>query len=188
VVAASALFAISLLAAPRRGLLGRVLRQARLKRRTTDENALKALFQLGEIDHDFERTRGVAEIAERRGWRPRELARTLGHLLRAGFVERTGDRVRLTQAGLERARRVVRLHRLWEVYLTERLHLAADHVHEDAEHIEHILTPELEAELEAILARPAFDPHAKPIPYEKPLGPERPAVEAAAGPRGGAPR
>jgi Mn-dependent DtxR family transcriptional regulator len=50
------------------------------------------------------------------------------------------------------------------------VHLAADHVHDDAEAIEHVLTPELEAELEAVLARPARDPHAKPIPYEPPAG------------------
>jgi manganese/zinc/iron transport system permease protein len=65
---------------------------------------------------------------------------------------------------------MVRLHRLWEVYLSERLNLAADHVHDDAEHIEHILTPELEAELESILARPRFDPHRSPIPYDPPPG------------------
>jgi manganese/zinc/iron transport system permease protein len=39
-------------------------------------------------------------------------------------------------------------------------------VHEDAENIEHVLTPELEAELERALARPAIDPHRKQIPYD----------------------
>jgi manganese/zinc/iron transport system permease protein len=173
VVAASTLFAISLLLAPRRGVLGRVLRHHRMRRRTTDENALKTLFLLGEAAGDHDRAWPVASIAQRRGLKPRELSGTLARLEAAGFV-RAGQGIRLTRAGLERARRVVRLHRLWEVYLTERLHLAADHVHEDAEHIEHILTPELEAELEAILARPAYDPHQKPIPYERPLPAEGP--------------
>jgi manganese/zinc/iron transport system permease protein len=91
----------------------------------------------------------------------------LPRLARAGWVEGTEARGwRLTHAGLDRARRVVRLHRLWEVYLTERLHLAADHVHDDAEEIEHILTPELEAQLEAALERPRFDPHRQRIPYD----------------------
>lgn len=178
VVAATALFTVSLLAAPRRGVLGRVLRQNRLRRRTADENALKTLFQAGESDASHTRAIAAESVARRRGLRPGELNRTLGRLDRAGFVTIGRDGVRLTDAGIDRARRVVRLHRLWEVYLTERLHLAADHVHEDAEHIEHILTPELEAELEAILARPAFDPHSKPIPYDPPL-----AAEGREGPR-----
>jgi manganese/zinc/iron transport system permease protein len=181
VVAASTLFLISLLAAPRRGLLGRWMRHRRMRRRTADENTLKALFQLGESSGDHDRPRAAAAIAARRGWNPRELSGTLGRLEKAGFVAGEPEGLRLTQAGLERARRVVRLHRLWEVYLTERLHLAADHVHEDAEHIEHILTPELEAELEAILARPALDPHLKPIPYELPLPAERPRGSREAG-------
>ena len=96
----------------------------------------------------------------------RDVTGTLRKLKGAGWIESTSAGWKLTVAGLDRARRVVRLHRLWEVYLTEHLHLAADHVHEDAEHIEHILTPELEAELERALARPAYDPHRQRIPYD----------------------
>jgi manganese/zinc/iron transport system permease protein len=57
------------------------------------------------------------------------------------------------------------LHRLWEVYLTDYVQIAPDHVHDDAESIEHVLTPELEEELERLLNRPENDPHAKAIPY-----------------------
>jgi manganese/zinc/iron transport system permease protein len=112
----------------------------------------------------------------------RTAQRTLAALQRAGWMARSESGWALTGPGLDRARRIVRLHRLWEVYLAERLNLAADHVHEDAEHIEHVLTPELEAELEAILARPEYDPHRQPIPYDPPPGappPEDPGARLA---------
>jgi manganese/zinc/iron transport system permease protein len=60
---------------------------------------------------------------------------------------------------------VVRLHRLWELYLTERMHMAPDHVHNTAEAIEHLLTPEVEAALLKELGRPVLDPHESEIPY-----------------------
>ena len=70
-----------------------------------------------------------------------------------------------TQDGLKKGKRVVKLHRLWELYLTQYLRIAPDHVHDDAETIEHILTPELEAQLEKLLDYPDLDPHQSKIPY-----------------------
>jgi manganese/zinc/iron transport system permease protein len=167
VVVATGLFVLSLLAAPRRGLLARAYRRRGTRRRTADENLLKTVYQLGEErGGDWDRTFLLDRVAERRHLNMAE-ARTTAHRLgQAGWVTIAEGGLSLTPAGLARARRIVRLHRLWEVYLTERLHLAADHVHEDAENIEHVLTPELEAELERALARPAVDPHRKRIPYD----------------------
>jgi manganese/zinc/iron transport system permease protein len=182
VIAATIGFAVSLLAAPRRGVVARLVRHWRMRRRTAEENALKTLYQLGERDEDFLRARQAGDLARRRHISPRAAERTLAVLRRSGWIARSGDGWALTGPGLDRARRIVRLHRLWEVYLAERLNLAADHVHEDAEHIEHVLTPELEAELEAILARPEYEPHRQPIPYDPPPGatpPEDPGARAA---------
>ena len=58
----------------------------------------------------------------------------------------------------------MRLHRLWELYLTSKVNIAPDHVHDDAETMEHLITPELEAELERQLDYPQRDPHASNIP------------------------
>lgn len=182
VMAATFAFFVSLLAAPRRGMIARGVRRARMRRRTADENVLKTLYHLAEPAGDFGAARPAAALAARRPMPAGEREDALRRLAQAGWVKRAGGDIRLTPAGRDRARRVVRLHRLWEVYLTERLHLAADHVHEDAENIEHILTPELEKELEALLARPALDPHRQPIPYDPP-GPPRPAGAEAGGAR-----
>jgi manganese/zinc/iron transport system permease protein len=70
----------------------------------------------------------------------------------------------LTDSGLAEARRIVRNHRLWELFLTQEAKLAADHVHADAEYIEHILPREVVARLEAMLDQATQDPHGRPIP------------------------
>lgn len=62
--------------------------------------------------------------------------------------------------------RIVRLHRLWELYLNESMNIAPDHVHDSAEQLEHLITPELEALLEKRLNYPALDPHKENIPRE----------------------
>jgi Mn-dependent DtxR family transcriptional regulator len=58
----------------------------------------------------------------------------------------------------------VRNHRLWELFLTQEAHLAGDHVHRDAEHIEHVLPRDVLARLEQMLDNPTADPHGRPIP------------------------
>ena len=70
----------------------------------------------------------------------------------------------LTQKGMEEGMRIVRLHRLWEIYLAEELRVAPDHVHDEAESLEHLITPEIEKRLEDQLNYPALDPHARQIP------------------------
>ncbi|MHC4816703.1 MAG: metal-dependent transcriptional regulator, partial [Planctomycetota bacterium] len=66
--------------------------------------------------------------------------------------------------GLERAARVVRNHRIWELYLTRRLDIAADHVHRDAEDMEHALDDAVLEAIDQALGRPTVDPHGRPIP------------------------
>jgi manganese/zinc/iron transport system permease protein len=94
------------------------------------------------------------------------LERGIRRLAAHRYIEPAGEGLwRLTAEGRARGARITRLHRLWEVYLTEYVSIAPDHVHDDAETIEHVLTPELEEELERILERPASDPHSRAIPY-----------------------
>lgn len=165
VVAVTILFAVSILFAPERGLLARVLRRRRFRRQTADENILRTLYVLGEKDRDWHAARSVGELLRYRAMSGSLLSRTLVRLSSAGLVREVSEgRFALTDAGYERAARLTRLHRLWEVYLTRKLELAPDHVHDDAEEIEHILTPELEAQLAAVLDAPEEDPHASRIP------------------------
>jgi manganese/zinc/iron transport system permease protein len=97
------------------------------------------------------------------------LQRTLEKLSRQGLLENKAGKYSLSPSGRHEAMRVVRLHRLWELYLNLRVNIAQDHVHHDAEAIEHIITPELEEALLKELGYPSLDPHSSVIPGVKPL-------------------
>jgi DtxR family Mn-dependent transcriptional regulator len=82
-----------------------------------------------------------------------------------GLVEHSKYRgVTLTGPGEKAALEVVRHHRLLELYLTQTLGLSWDRVHSEAERLEHVLSDELEAEIDRVLGYPATDPHGDPIP------------------------
>jgi manganese/zinc/iron transport system permease protein len=187
VLSATAVFAISLLFAPRRGMLARFLLRRRNRIKTANENILTTLFRLDESSETPNAYHALDALAERRSMTSRQALPVLQRLQNQGLVladsSSLGAGWRLTPPGFERARRVVRMHRLWEIYLTERLHLASDHVHSDAEDVEHLITPEIEAELERILHRPAVDPHGRPIPYADPDEgePDEPAYRTPGG-------
>jgi DtxR family transcriptional regulator, Mn-dependent transcriptional regulator len=72
--------------------------------------------------------------------------------------------VTLTEPGEKVALEVLRHHRLLEVYLTQTLGLSWDKVHSEAERLEHVLSDELEAEIDRVLGYPQIDPHGDPIP------------------------
>lgn len=166
VIVISAIAFVSFFLAPRRGIISRAFRQYTIRRTINDENVLKALYQLGEENKDFFIQRYPDEIIRRRKFEKSNLLNVLQRLRRQGYVGNTGNLWGLTEEGKNRGKRVLKIHRLWELYLTTHLHIAPDHVHEDADTIEHLLTPELEAELEQLLDYPKVDPHKSEIPYE----------------------
>lgn len=85
----------------------------------------------------------------------------LWRLRRQGWISSSGE---LTHDGKVKAASIVRLHRLWELYLTEELGFHVEKVHRTAEEMEHILTPEMEERLTRLLDNPKKDPHSQPIP------------------------
>jgi manganese/zinc/iron transport system permease protein len=132
----------------------------------TRENILKTLFHLGEVKGEYENSFTKTQILERRQQPLLRMKNALQTLNRQGLVKESPHGWALTQNGKKEAQRIVRLHRLWELYLTKYLQVASDHVHEDAESIEHVLTPELEKRLEELLDYPTADPHQSSIPKQ----------------------
>lgn len=167
VIVISTIAFISFFLAPKRGVISRMMKQNANRKTINDENVLKALYQLGEESKNFFLQRSVDEIIRRRKFERNHLLPVLKRLRSQGYLEQTGNLWGLTEEGKDRGMRVVKMHRLWELYLTTHLHIAPDHVHDDADTIEHLLTPELEAELEAVLNYPKTDPHASEIPYRE---------------------
>ena len=72
--------------------------------------------------------------------------------------------VTLTNLGMKAATSIIRKHRLWEVFLVEKLNFSWDEVHDVAEQLEHIKSPKLINELDEFLGFPKKDPHGDPIP------------------------
>tara|TARA_B100001989_G_scaffold249370_3_gene224539 strand:- start:192 stop:1430 length:1239 start_codon:yes stop_codon:yes gene_type:complete len=151
VLTASAMLLLSLTFAPGRGLLATWLRQRRMKRKILIENILKAFYKEAEEEGDtlstvsFERVQRHFQLTAGalKGW-----CRTLS---REGFLDESANGYALTQKGHERAEKIVRGHRLWELYLIRQAEIADDHVQRDAEDMEHFLSPEIIAQLEELL-------------------------------------
>lgn len=163
VLALAGLCGVSVLCAPRRGLISRLIAHLRLSRRIHDENVLRSLYLVAEQEQDL--AVEPVSILAHRSMSVTSLETILARLISKGLVERVGTRYRLSAAGFERAQRLTVLHRLWELYLSERIKIAPDHVHADAELVEHLLTPELEARLREELGFPRTDPHGRIIPH-----------------------
>ncbi len=170
VLVASAVLVVSVLLAPARGVVWGWLRDRRVARRIRRENLLKDLYTWGERRDDFARPVSLPRLMGGRGQQPHELARLLATAERGGAVESRGDGVVLTPAGRQAAANLVRKHRVWEVYLTRRMDLPADHVHRDAEAMEHALSDAAVDDLWQRLGRPEEDPHGQPIPPPSEVG------------------
>jgi manganese/zinc/iron transport system permease protein len=158
-------FAVSVLFAPKRGAFARFMKLLNYKRRLHEENVLRSLYlAAGEGSYQSEQVVDASKVLQHRSISVRQFEKVTDRLGRKGLIQRVGGGVALNKSGFEYAERLTRLHRLWELYLTEQTSIAADHVHDDAEEIEHILTEELEAEILRELGVVAEDPHGKVIP------------------------
>ena len=156
-------FSCVLLFSPREGLCIRSFRRATFMRRCQAENMLKAMWK--ECSKNEMWSMSVGRLAEISSLSRGEARCIIRRLVRKGFVE--GPKrceVSMTVQGIAMGRKLVRLHRLWELYLVEHCGVPKDRVHPNAEEMEHILTPAIERELLALLGNPPFDPHQQPIP------------------------
>lgn len=127
--ATGVLLALSIVASPSHGVVALAMRRRLLALRVAREDALGVLFRLQEA--------GDAAIAEP------ALVATVGasgvrDAHRRGEISLADGAVRLTERGAAAARAIIRSHRLWESYLVEEAGVAADHVHESAERLEHV--------------------------------------------------
>ncbi|HRK32691.1 MAG TPA: iron chelate uptake ABC transporter family permease subunit, partial [Tepidisphaeraceae bacterium] len=141
VFTAGVLFGLVFLVAPSHGVLPRVMRLINKRHRTAAENLLRTIYlTIERRGSDVDRRFGIDDIAAVRHEQPAFVRRMARHAARRGWVDAgSADPVILTDLGLAEAKRVVRNHRLWELFLTQQANLAADHVHADAEYIEHVL-------------------------------------------------
>ena len=138
----------------------RWLRRKRFSKICEEENLLKILWKIKEGEQ-----RTLLQLAKVRQRSSFSTWVILKRLARYGWVVQEEGYL-LSKEGKMKAGQVVRLHRLWEVYLVH-LGQSTEKVHASAEEMEHVITPELEKSLSEYLNHPQVDPHSQPIPKPK---------------------
>jgi ABC-type Mn2+/Zn2+ transport system permease subunit/Mn-dependent DtxR family transcriptional regulator len=166
VVGASLVFVLAFLFGPRHGVISRWWRQSSRSAQVQRENALKALYHVLEARSFAGEGVSLRELAERRRETIEDVRGQAQQLKKHDLatLHEDGETVHLTPDGWQRACEIVRNHRLWELYLTNEARIAPDHVHDDAEIIEHVLGEETVRQLERTLNHAKEDPHGRQIP------------------------
>ena len=128
----------------------------------SEENYLKTLYKLN--SRRLKKVNNVA-LAKDLGLNPASVLEMVRKLSVKRLVKVQQDKtIHLTDAGQKKAILIIRKHRLWEVFLTEKLKYGWQEVHDLAEQLEHVESDDMIDRLDAFLDYPALDPHGDPIP------------------------
>ncbi|MGZ4056012.1 MAG: metal-dependent transcriptional regulator [Bacteroidia bacterium] len=128
----------------------------------TEENYMKAIFKLVEQSGDVVTTNAIAEKVKTKAASVTDMLKKLADKKLINYQKYQG--VMLTPKGEKVALNIIRKHRLWEMFLVEKLDFKWDEVHDIAEELEHINSEKLIAQIDKFLNYPKVDPHGDPIP------------------------
>lgn len=128
----------------------------------SEENYLKTIYHLTIISDAEISTNAIAEKIETKASSVTDMLKKLAEKGLVNYVKYQG--VSLTDKGKLSAKMIVRKHRLWEVFLVDKLDFSWDEVHDIAEQLEHIKSEQLINKLDDFLGNPTEDPHGDPIP------------------------
>ncbi len=128
----------------------------------TEENYLKAIFKLSEMQKNNVTTNAISEKLKTTAASVTDMLKKLSGKNLIHYEKYYG--VSLTEKGKKLAKDLIRKHRLWETFLVEKLQFSWDEVDELAEQLEHIKSDSLTDRIDAFLSYPKFDPHGDPIP------------------------
>ena len=140
----------------------------------SEENHLKCIYHLSSKSTSAINTNAIAESLNTKPASVTDMIQRLATKGLTSYVKYKG--VRLTSKGEKEALKVVRKHRLWEVFLVKELGYNWDQVHDIAEQLEHIKSPTLIDKLDAFLEFPKFDPHGDPIPDAMGVIEQKPSI------------
>ncbi|MBP6757714.1 MAG: metal-dependent transcriptional regulator [Flavobacterium sp.] len=128
----------------------------------SEENYLKTIYHLTTISESEVSTNAIAEMMETKASSVTDMLKKLAEKDLVNYKKYQG--VSLTEKGKLNAKMIVRKHRLWEVFLVDKLDFSWDEVHDIAEQLEHIKSEQLINRLDDFLGNPTEDPHGDPIP------------------------
>lgn len=130
----------------------------------SEENYLKTLYKLE--NGPVKKVNNIA-LSKALGLNPATVLEMVRKMNTRKLVDLLPDKsIQLTEKGHKRALQIIRKHRLWEVFLVDKLNYKWNEVHDLAEQLEHIESDDLVKRLEAFLGFPSVDPHGDPIPDE----------------------
>ena len=128
----------------------------------TEENHLKAIFHLSSDGNKDVSTNAIADSLKTKAPSVTDMLKKLFEKKLVSYKKYQGSS--LTADGRKTALNIIRKHRLWEVFLVNKLNFNWDEVHDIAEQLEHIKSEKLINELDKFLDYPAKDPHGDPVP------------------------
>ncbi len=128
----------------------------------TEENYLKAIFKINERTNKAVNTNSIAALMNTSPASVTDMLKRLSEKKVINYIKYKG--VTLSPEGNKIATNLIRRHRLWEVFLVNKLNFSWENVHDIAEELEHIKSDRLINSLDNFLGNPRFDPHGDPIP------------------------
>ena len=128
----------------------------------SEENYIKVIYRLSLVSPKGVNTNAIAGMLDTKASSVTDMLKKLSEKELVSYQKYQG--VTLTDKGFYSAKMIVRKHRLWEVFLVDKLNFSWDEVHEIAEELEHIKSENLINKLDEFLDFPSFDPHGDPIP------------------------
>lgn len=128
----------------------------------SEENYLKAIFGLSQVNGSKITPTAIAAALENNPASVIDMLKKLTEKKLINYDKKKG--AKLTDKGYKSAVQIVRKHRLWEVFLLDKLGYTWDEVHDIAEQLEHVQQHDLADRLEKFLGYPEYDPHGDPIP------------------------
>lgn len=153
---------ISLIFSPKNGLIFCFFKQIKNQFKIKKENSLKKFWYLKEKD-----AFSLLELKEHFKIDTISFYLVILNFLTSKVMKKKEKKFFLTKKGKEQVTHIVRIHRLFELYLSRQLHVDLKNVHGIAEELEHVISPDIENELSLLLDYPSIDPHKQPIPSKR---------------------
>lgn len=162
VLVAGLIYGISVFFAPEKGLIQKWRLQRQHEHKVWQEDIIKWLVKNNNIANH-----SIPDLSKALDISYHKIKSALNVLIKKGYVTQDDTGTHLTLKGIERGNAIIRAHRLWETYQVNKMGMHQEHIHPDAERLEHKLTPDIVDEVEEKLGFPKTDPHGSPIPPRK---------------------
>ncbi|MBZ0202625.1 MAG: metal ABC transporter permease [Ignavibacteria bacterium] len=164
VLVAVTIFLLVFLFSPKEGVVTKLIRRRESVRTVLLEDVIKLTYK---FDGSIEGVSLADAIANELGISNSKVQGALKKLAERNLLESPGGKHLLTEQGNDYALKLIRTHRLWETYVTKEKVIDMEHIHPEAEKVEHVLTEDLVDELDEELGFPEKDPHGSDIPRKK---------------------